>query len=357
MRRAACLLFIGAGGLAGCNPSVSDYCAPGTPECTSRDAASEDAISDAISENADAQPAGDSTTTIPEGAMCDRTKSPHDDPCVIDEAYGVFVSPMGSDANPGTRSAPTLTIGHGMELAKQQGKRVYVCAGSFAEQLVIAAARDGASVFGSLDCATWSYTANSKVVVAPSQRGYALAMTDLQTGASFEDMEFDAQNANGANAGESSIAVLVSGSQNVSLRRITMVAGNASDGSPGASPGSNPDGGTAANASNWFGTPPAYVELNGANAGDAGAPSTTCTCRDGSTSAGGQGGGPLNIPTPGAGQPMYGDGGAGAGGANASVCGNGGSPITIGADAPAPVHDIQSTVLGTCTANGWSPAI
>jgi hypothetical protein len=280
---------------------------------------------------------------------CDATKPPHDESCVIDDAFGVFVSPAGSDTNPGSKSAPTKTIGHAMDLAKAAGKRVYICAGSYREQLVIGTSRDRVNVYGALDCATWTYGAANTVVMAPAQSGYALAIANLQTGVTFEDVEFDAQNASAGIPGASSVAVFVSSSQGISFDRVTMVAGNANDGAPGGSPGA---------ATNWFGTSPAYAELNGNNAGDAGgAPTKQCTCADQSQTSGGQGGGPMNIPSPGAGTPTYSDAGAGAAGMNAVVCGSGGSPPANGADAPMPVADVPSTSLGTCSASGWVPGV
>ena len=347
------LLVMGAGGLAGCNPTLADYCAPGAPECRPADAGPPDGTTDR-GDGGDGGDGGNETEASP--SACDSSKPPHDDPCVIDAAYGVFVSPTGSDANPGTKSAPVRTIGQGMDLAKAAGKRAYVCAGSFAEQLVVAAARDGVNVYGALDCATWSYGLANKVVVAPARTGYALALAGLQTGVTFEDIEFDAQSATPAGAGESSVAVFASGSQNVVLHRVTMVAGTATDGSSGASPGGpNPGGG--AGASNWYGTPPGYSELNGITAGDAGgAPATTCVCRDQSSSTGGAGGGPLNIPTPTAGLPSYGDAGAGAGGMNALSCGSGGTAQN-GGDAPGAIADLPGTSLGACSASGWTPGV
>jgi hypothetical protein len=238
------------------------------------------------------------------------------------------------------------SIRHGMDLAKVATKRVYICSGSYPEQLVVGTSRDGVNVYGALDCVTWSYGAANKVVVAPAQVGYALEIQGLKTGVTFEDIEFDAQGA--ANGGESSIAVFASESQNVALHRVTIVAGNGTDGMPGPPQG----------PSDWYGIPPNYSELNGMSAGDAGgAPSTTCTCPDQASSTGGAGGGPMNIPSPGAGTPVYSDAGAGAAGMNAVVCGSGGSPPANGADAPMPHADAPSTSLGTCSAAGWTPGV
>ena len=346
MPKLAWMLWIGAGGLAACNPTMADYCAQGTPECTAADGGSRDAASDGANEGGR------------DSFACDPTRSPHDDGCVIDAAYGVFVSPAGSDSNQGTKSAPLRTIGRGMDVAKLAGKRVYVCAGTFPEKLVVAAARDGVNVYGALDCATWSYGNANKVIVAPAQTGYALELEGLQAGTTFEDVEFDAQPANPGSAGESSIAVFASGSQNVALHRVAIVAGKAADGASSASPGAAAaDGGASAAGSNWFGTPPSYGELDGTNAGDAGgAPAAHCTCPDQSETSGGQGGGPMNIPTPSAGTPSYADAGAGAGGTNAVSCGTGGTAQN-GGDAPDAAAELPGMTLGVCSATGWAPGI
>ena len=193
--------IVGSVALAGCNPSVADYCSPGSPECSAPDAAAGDAGRDGGAE-AEVAPSG-----------CDPTKLPHDEACVVDDAFGIFAALAGSDANPGSKSAPVQSIGHAMDLAKAAAKRVYVCAGSYPEQLVVGSSRDGVNVYGALDCATWTYSAANKVVVAPAQSGYALEIEGLQTGVTFEDIECDAQSA--TNGGESSIAVFASGSQNV----------------------------------------------------------------------------------------------------------------------------------------------
>src|ERR1019366_7715157 len=165
-----------------------------------------------------------------------------------------------------------------------------------------------------------------------------------------EDLQFDSQSA--SSPGESSIAAFASHSQNVVLERVTLVAAAAADGSPAAtcSPGAD------AGATNWYGTPPAYSELNGASASDAGAArATTCTCRDQSSSTGGAGSGPLNAPPPTAGLPSYGDAGAGAPGVSGDQCnsqGGGGN----GLDAPVLIAGTTNTSLGSCSTSGWMPA-
>ena len=295
-----------------------------------------------------------------ESSVCDGTKPPHDDPCVIDEQFGVFVSPAGADGNPGTRARPLYTLGEAMDAAHASGKkRVYACAGTFAEQLIIGAARDGVAVYGGLDCTRWNYGPQNRVTVAPTQPGYVLNVEGLFQGATFEDLAFVAQSASGANAGESSIAVFVSGSQNIAFHRVSMIAGNAVDGASGASGGPTFDGGPAGAGTNWLGIPP-YAELNGNDAiGAVGASQKTCTCPDGTGSIGGRGGGSSDAGTqvPGVGLPGYGsDAGAGLVGRNSSSCGGGGAPVQQGSDAPKTMNAAPGHSWGFVVATGLTAA-
>ena len=59
-------------------------------------------------------------------------------PCILTEAFGVFVAPTGSDtAGTGTRAAPYATVGNAMDQAKTKGlARVYACgtAGNYSSE-------------------------------------------------------------------------------------------------------------------------------------------------------------------------------------------------------------------------------
>ena len=295
-----------------------------------------------------------------ESSECDGTKPPHDDPCVIDERFGVFVSPVGADGNPGTRARPLYTLGQAMDAARASGKeRVYACGGTFAEQLKVGASRDGVAMYGGLDCTSWTYGSQNLVKVVPMQPGYVLDLEGLVQGATFEDLAFVAQSANGATAGESSIGVFISGSQNVALHRVSIRAGNAADGAPGAPGGPTLDGGAATAGTNWLGSLP-YAELNGNDAIDAvGASQKTCTCPDGTGSVGGRGGGSSDAgpQIPGVGLPIYdSDGGAGLVGRNSTSCGGGGAPIQQGLDAPSTMNAAPGHSWGSVVATGWTAA-
>ena len=383
MRALSRLLWLSCSATAACDPSIANYCAPGTPECA---IASPDGGADAsavigadakaaeasVGIDADAAQPGDSGSadaTVEadaappiDSALCDPTKGPHDEACVVDEAYGVFVSPTGSDAFAGTRASPFRTIAEGMDSAKSSGKpHVYVCSGSYPEALVVRASRDGLSVFGGLDCATWTYSASSSVTIAPGQPGYALDVEGLANGVTFEDVAIMAENANAANPGESSVAVLVNGSTGVVFQRVTMVAGSGANGASGASGGLRTDGGTNPTASNWLGTPPGYAALDGNDAtSTSGGGPKICSCPDGTTSVGGQGSsaGDGGVQGPGPGLPAYGaSGDAGLSGRNGASCGGGGSPAENGLDAPQGKASSPSTSWGALGPSGWTPAV
>jgi hypothetical protein len=126
-------------------------------------------------------------------------------------------------------ASPCKTIGHAMDQAKSGTLRVYACGngGSYNENLVVGTSRDGIAVYGGLDCTTtpsqWVYNAADKAQVAPTAQGYALQVTGLTTGVTFADFGFTSQAA--TTAGQSSIAVFVSGSSGVLLERCSVTAG------------------------------------------------------------------------------------------------------------------------------------
>jgi hypothetical protein len=151
----------------------------------------------------------------------DKPSNPND-PCVIDEAFGIFASPSGNDTTgDGTRVHPYATVGRAMDAAAAAKKRVYACgtAGAYTENLVVGSSRAGLSVYGGFDCATWTYQ-GTKATIAPAAAGYALAINGA--GVSFEDFAF--QSLAGSLPGESSVAVFASNANGVVFRRCQIVA-------------------------------------------------------------------------------------------------------------------------------------
>ena len=215
-----------------------------------------------------------------DGPPCNANASPHDDPCVLTEAYGVFVAPAaygGSDVfGTGSRIAPYLTVGKGV--AEAGSRRVYVCASGAApyqETVTVTGFASSVSVYGGLTCPIplgdgWAYS-GTLAAVAPSASGYALAVERMTQPVHFEDMQFTSEAPSpDAGGSASSIAVFVTGSPDVSFTRVTAIAGN---GAPGAS------GAPATN--NWCAVVPqsGNLPLGG-----------LCKCNDGTSSTGGTGG-------------------------------------------------------------------
>jgi hypothetical protein len=351
---------LGVAAIAGC-ASIPDYCAPGTPECTAADAG-RDALVDAIVDTADASASDDSMGAVDSGeepeataesggdaTSCNATQAPHDAPCVIDDAYGVFVAPPssgGSDVTgAGTRAASYATIT--WALNHRAGKaNVYVCTGSYAEKVTIAQA---VGVFGGLSCAggVWSYSGARTSVASPSN-DYALKIDTVAGAVVIEDMAFSSPSGSGQDSqgnGRSSLGAIVSGSAQVTLRRCAFAAGNGDRGTDALMASNYGDGATA----------PAGYQNSGATGGGGG----VAGCTSGS-SAGGRGGdgavgstqgadgGASPMPTTNPGQSL--DGLGGTGGANS--CGNG-DPGANGAGGAA---GAPATKLGSLTGSGWAPS-
>jgi hypothetical protein len=264
------------------------------------------------------------------------TPSVTTDPCIVSEAFGVFVSPAASssDSNAATQLSPVKTIGKAMQLAKAAGKRVYACgnAGTYTENLVVAAAVDGVSVYAGLDCTTapsqWAYNAADKGTLAPPS-GYALQIQGLATGVTFEDFAFAAAAATGA--GASSIAVFAASSSGVVLRRCGVQAGAGVTGQAGTQPAPF----SAAAATGNAGT---------LTAGGAATPNPACT-----TSVGGAGGAPGASGNDGSdGQP----GSSNKGTAMGCVGGSNGGAGTVGG---AGASSAGAATWATFAAGGWSP--
>jgi hypothetical protein len=325
------------------------YCAPGTPEvmaggCGPRpdaglDGQVVDGAQDGTASDLDAAP--DAREEASEG--CDGAPEPSASGCGVDEAHGVFVAPTGNDGTgPGTRAMPFATIGHALDAAAAAGKQVFVCAGTYEEQVVFDAAHDGVSVFGGLDCSTWAYAGSNRVVVAPSQPAYGLVVGGVSKGLTVADVTFQAQSASAS--GTSSIGAFVHDSQNVQLVRVTLIAGNGAVGAPGVSAG-------AGTRTNWN-----AGASDGANAtATVAGVMTTCTCTLDTThsSIGGQGGDPATL-QPSGGTPSYGGAsGAGAAGVDDVACRGSGAGAD-GQSAPATPAGASAGTARSASSAGWT---
>ena len=217
---------------------------------------------------------GDDGQVLPQG--CDPSKDPKDSIACVDDSIGIFVSASGSDSNAGTKSSPLKTIGAAVGKLTSQHNRVYVCDGTYAETVKLTGP---ANIFGGFACADWSY-AGTLPKVGPATSGYALDVESVSGAVVVEDLELDAPS--GQAPGESSIAVFVTQSTNVLLRRVTAKSG---DGAPGAD---------AVATSNWdedAGAAPKGNDVDAAvSAGNVGGAPCLSVCVNGQASTGGAGG-------------------------------------------------------------------
>jgi hypothetical protein len=230
---------------------------------------------------------------------CDPTKDPKDEPCVLDNAYGVFVaSPVGVDggtdagegglgsgSGDGSMSQPYSTIAQA--LASLGNKtRVYLCNGLYGEPVSVTTA---VSMYGGLSCAAgsagpvWTYVGGSAQVSSPSP-AVALSVTGVSSGVvTVEDVSFAAPDATAP--GTSSIAALIAFSS-VHLVRVTLSAGSGANGAAGAAGSMNP---------NYAGLAPAgkaqvWTTVNGLFGPVSGGAGGVNDCKQLGSSVGGNGG-------------------------------------------------------------------
>jgi hypothetical protein len=277
----------------------------------------------------------------PPPLSCDTTKDPKDAPGCLDDRVGVFVSATGSDTNAGTKAAPFATIGKALSSVGAL-TRVYVCEGTYSEDVSITPPVDGISIYGGFKCSDWTYSGN-KPTVGKGQ--VALKISATTKALAIQDMLFKAADGNASSA--SSIGALVANATAaVTFTRVNLTAGvgnNASD----AAAGSNYSASLAQ-------SDPTIAGKNASGA--TGGALQTCggLCTDSNASTGGQGGAGGVAPSDGSdGAPTL---GGGTHGDHTKTCGSGGSggngndATTVGADAVSP------TVLGALTETGWAPS-
>jgi len=168
---------------------------------------------------------------------CDTTLSPSEDRCVINNDVGVFVSPMGDDLNgDGTRDNPFATLALAIDRAKADSKkRVYACTdttSSFNESITLDASHSGMEFYGGFSSCglEWNYTELARAHIT-SPTPIAWRITGITSNLVIEG--FDVKAADATTASFSSFAMIVANSEGVTLRRVTLTAGNGADGAAG----------------------------------------------------------------------------------------------------------------------------
>jgi hypothetical protein len=223
------------------------------------------AVADDAAEGADgAAVDGSDGAAEATASNCDATQDPKDEPCVINDAYGVFVvSTIGVDGGPlamspsaadaaaeggadaasplGTMGNPVIGVGQGISLAVAEGKsRVYICNGQYTESVALTSP---VSLYGGLSCVPgsngwqWAWVGGTANVTAPASTTSGATVNALQvnglgaTPISIEDIAFSSPNGfrydPKTSIGASSIAAFVTGST-VSFVRVSLTAGRGS---------------------------------------------------------------------------------------------------------------------------------
>ncbi len=160
---------------------------------------------------------------------CDATKAPGDDPCVLKDDLGVFVSSKsGNDEFPGTKVKPLKTITKALAAAKARGLRVYACAEEFAESVALV---DGVDLFGGVDCVGGAVGVAGQTTLKPAT-GPALLVEGTTKGVRVESVL--AQAPNGSASDVNSIAMVARNAKGVVLRNVSLVGGDAAKGADGS---------------------------------------------------------------------------------------------------------------------------
>jgi hypothetical protein len=205
----------------------------------------------------------------------------------VSDACGVFVAKGGDDSNDGTRESPVATLARAVELAQKESGRVYACAETFEEALVI---DNRIEMYGGLDCAKgWAYAgATAKTMLTAAADAIPLVMKSSASGARVEDFAIHAVDA--VKEGGSSIAVLADGAM-AELVRCELVAGSGAKGADGAD--GDPSGTVATAGAAGSAGKDACSDVDGTPGPDAllsGGAQVTNDCGNDAISIGGRGG-------------------------------------------------------------------
>ena len=138
----------------------------------------------------------------------------------VTEAFGFFVAKSGSAENAGTREAPLASIGDAIVKAKAAKKRVFVCEGTYEENLEL---ENGVSIVGGLDCSTASWKLTEKRSVLKSPVSPAIHAVNVTSPTRID--QFDVEAPDATEASGSSIGVLAVDSNALTFAKGSIKAG------------------------------------------------------------------------------------------------------------------------------------
>lgn len=199
----------------------------------SRDVGSEEP--DASAPLGDGGTPADGSVVMPPDVVSDQDAGTGVSPPAVDElteAYGVFVSLTGSLDGDGTRKAPLSTINAGIARAKKDGKRVYVCKGTYKESLEL---QSGVSIFGGYTCATSWQRIDGEYSLVESPTSPAIRASNIVNATTFLGFDVIAPDAVSA-AEPSSIGLIADKATALVVADSKITAGKGLDGAPGVEP-------------------------------------------------------------------------------------------------------------------------
>jgi hypothetical protein len=143
-------------------------------------------------------------------------------------ARAIFVAPAGSDANPGTMEQPKRSITSAIAAVVADGTKseVYVAAGTYSETIELV---EGVSIYGGYSATSWSRSFTNVATI----EGDTIAMSGTSiTQAMVIDL-LTVESADNTTGAGNSTGIYLADSEGISLRNLTIVAGNGGNGSAG----------------------------------------------------------------------------------------------------------------------------
>jgi hypothetical protein len=152
--------------------------------------------------------------------------------CTPAQQNAVFVDAAAPADGDGSLNSPLQSIAEALALAKEQeATDIYICAGNYDESVLVTDAEGGVDLHGGFVCDGFTYDATAIPVIQPSSGEYALHIDGVTEAMLFENIAFAALDAD--EPGESSIAVFVSESTDVTFEHCQFTAGRGVHGADG----------------------------------------------------------------------------------------------------------------------------
>jgi hypothetical protein len=191
------------------------------------------------------------------------------------ETRAVFASPLGDDANPGTKAAPKREIDAAVVAAAATGRYVLAAEGVYKRVTAVT----GIGIYGGYDPRTWSRSATRTTLIAGSPEA---VFAENATGVVLELLSVRASTTQiGVPSGATFYGIRAIDGSGLTLRRVAVGARNGAPGDSGSTGAPGADGGDGADGGNG--------QCDGSKRGAGGAGGDSPSGRVGG--AGGRGGG------------------------------------------------------------------